>query len=260
MDYPEHMRPYVAEQMRRAYGVKVRQSFQVANRGYSIKRNPEMTPIIINNFNRLSHLRRVIDSLTTRGYENLYVIDNASNYEPLLEYYRDSGVRVFYLDTNVGYTSLWRTPIQKNFVHSYYAYTDSDIEPVPECPDDFVAYFKTVMDRYPQVRKVGFGLKIDDLPDSFALRKSVIDHESKFWGRPLEPGLYEAPIDTTFALYRPGVVGGWWLPAIRTGKPYCARHLPWYADSANPSAEDLYYQSTSSAPTHWTQMEGGGAR
>ena len=55
--------------------------------------------------------------------------------------------------------------------------------------------------------------------------------------------MFRADIDTTFALYRP-------LDrrrhgegrALRTGPPYVARHLPWYLDSSNLSAEDAYYR------------------
>jgi hypothetical protein len=52
--------------------------------------------------------------------------------------------------------------------------------------------------------------------------------------------VYRAPIDTTFALYRAGVPFQM-EPALRTGNPYVARHLPWYQNSARPSAEQRYY-------------------
>ena len=41
-------------------------------------------PVVINNFNRLTMLLKLIDSLETRGYDNLYKIDNASSYPPLM--------------------------------------------------------------------------------------------------------------------------------------------------------------------------------
>ena len=52
--------------------------------------------------------------------------------------------------------------------------------------------------------------------------------------------MFLARIDTTVALYRPGSAFARG-PALRTGWPYLFRHEPWYADSANPSDEDLYY-------------------
>ena len=44
-------------------------------------------PIVINNFNRLGYLKRLIASLESRGYKNIHIIDNNSTYPPLLEYY-----------------------------------------------------------------------------------------------------------------------------------------------------------------------------
>lgn len=257
MDYPASMEPYVREQMCYVAGVGVREDFKVRNRNFSIDSHPEHTPIIINSFNRLGYLRRAVAAMKSRGYENIYIIDNASTYEPLLDYYRSEGLRVFYLDRNVGYLSLWRTKVYQHFIHNYYCYTDPDIEPVEECPSDIVKHFKGLLDRFQDVRKVGFGLKIDDLPEHYALRSDVIEHERQFHVRSVEPGVFFSPIDTTFALYRPKAVGGWWLPALRTGEPYVARHLPWYADSANPTKEDEYYLSTSAAMTHWTDRESG---
>ena len=257
MDYPVEMKPYVRDQMRYVTGAGVGQDFKVEHRNFSIDKHPELTPIIINNFNRLEYLKRTIGGMKSRGYENIYVIDNASTYEPLLEYYRSEGLRVFYLDQNIGYLSIWRTKIQHNFIHNHYVYTDSDIEPAEDCPADFVTHFKGLLDRYRDALKVGFGLKIDDLPEHYALRRQVIDHERQFHVDRLPPREFSASIDTTLALYRPTVVGGWWLPAIRTGEPYVARHLPWYADSSNPTPEELYYQATSTASTHWTQMGDG---
>jgi hypothetical protein len=257
MDYPQHMRPYVEEQMRPVRDVRITQPFKIEHRGYSIRREPLRTPIIINNFNRLTYLRALVDGLRERGYENLYVIDNNSDYEPLLTYYEEADLRVFALDQNVGYLALWRTPIFKEFINSHYVYTDSDIVPSQDCPADIVSHLKEVLDQHPSVKKAGLGLKIDDLPACYALRDKVVAHEGQFWHTPLGPGVFHAAVDTTFALYRPKVMGGWWLPAARTGEPYVARHLPWYSDSKNLTAEESNYLRTSSSSTHWTEAEAG---
>ena len=81
---------------------------------------------------------------------------------------------------------------------------------------------------------------ISDLPDHYRWKQKVIAWESQFWQTRLTPTLlYDAPIDTTFALYRPG--SRYDLSGIRSGFPYLARHHPWYEDSDNPSAEQSYY-------------------
>jgi hypothetical protein len=240
--------------MRQVPGVRVTQDF-VVDRGRGIVARPKTTPIIINNFNRLHYLQRLLAALSARGYENVYVIDNCSTYGPLLQYYKDAGLRVFYLSANVGYLALWTTPVGVSFLGDYYVYTDVDIEPTVDCPDDFIERFFELLSRYSQVGKVGFGLEIDDLPASYGLRDQVVEHERGLLTDIAEPGVYRAPIDTTFALYRPGAAGGSWLPSMRTGSPYLARHLPWYTDSSHPDAEEIYYRKTAQTSSHWTMLD-----
>lgn len=211
-------------------------------------------PIIINNFNRLEYPRRLIDYLTERGYDNIYIIDNHSTYPPLLEWYAKCPYDIIRLKENVGYLSFNKTDIHRMFADRYFVYTDPDVLPAEECPDDFLEHFYRLLQRYPEAAKVGFSLKIDDLPDHFADKKHVIEWEKRFWQKPIEPDVYEADIDTTFALYRPNfpVGSGRWGMRLRTGGRYTARHLPWYIDSANLSDEERYYQSSVKTAAHWS--------
>ena len=87
------------------------------------------------------------------------------------------------------------------------------------------------------------GLRIDDLPAHFALRDDVISWERQFWQVEVEPGVFRADTDTTFAMYRPLDRRHEMFRALRTGPPYVARHLPWYTDSSMPSAEETYYRA-----------------
>jgi hypothetical protein len=92
---------------------------------------------------------------------------------------------------------------------------------------------------HPRATKAGLGIRIDDIPDAYEHKSAVQAWEAKFWLRPLPGSCYDAAVDTTFALYRPG---SWHqLQAVRSGSPYMVRHLPWYADSSAPSPEDRYY-------------------
>lgn len=216
---------------------------------------PKDIPIIINNYNRLEYLQKLISSLKSRGYNNIHILDNNSSYPPLLQFYKNTDVHVIYLDKNWGFRSIWESGIVKKFWNSYYVYTDSDMELSPECPDDFMNHFLGVLERYPNCFKVGFGIKIDDLPDCFRHKEQVIDHETQFWVNEIEPGLYNASIDTTFALYRPytGTSTNSKKMNIRTGFPYLIHHLPWYINSDNLSEEDLYYINSISRSTHWSE-------
>lgn len=211
-------------------------------------------PIVINNFNRVSFLKKQIEDLKNRGYNNVYVIDNSSTYKPLLDYLKSEKIKVFYLDDNVGFLSIWKTIIYEYFKDGYYVYTDSDVIPAAECPDDFIDHFRKLLDKYPEVDKVGFALKINDIPDEFSLKEQVQQHEKQFWEKEVEKDVYEAMIDTTFALYRPKKKGGYWLRSLRTGGNFIALHLPWYSNSKNLSAEDKYYNKNVKTSTHWSQL------
>jgi glycosyltransferase involved in cell wall biosynthesis len=210
-------------------------------------------PIIINNRNHLTYLKRLITSLEKRGYYNLYIIDNNSDYIPLLEYYQTLDYKIHYLDENVGYCALWDTPIFEHFRDQYYVYTDSDVEIVENCPNDFIAVMHYLLNKYKSVDKVGLSLLINDLPDHYLYKSEVINWESKYYELQIEDIAFKAPVDTTFALYRPNSYGGSGkLSALRTNYPYSARHLPWYENSACLSTEQQYYYKNSSTSTHWS--------
>jgi hypothetical protein len=50
-----------------------------------------------------------------------------------------------------------------------------------------------------------------------------------------------APTDTTFALYRKGVIN-YSHSAIRTNRPYTCKHIPWYYTDFNLlNEEEKYY-------------------
>ena len=65
-------------------------------------------PIIINNYNRLTMLKKLIDSLTSRGYTNIVILDNQSTYPPLLEWYAECQFEVIRLPKNYGFKALWK--------------------------------------------------------------------------------------------------------------------------------------------------------
>lgn len=218
--------------------------------------DPKTVPIVINNFNRLTFLQKLIGSLECRGYSNIYIIDNASTYPPLLDYYDRCPYKVFRLEKNIGYLSIWETGIYDMFKKSFYVYTDSDMQIDESCPDDFMARFINVMQEHPMAQKVGFGLRIDDLPDHFKNKDNVLMHEARFWERPVADNLYAAEIDTTFALYRPYCKGkaDRYQETYRTGGRYVIRHLPWYVDSSSMTEEEQYYINSITKSTHWSQQ------
>lgn len=215
--------------------------------GASSKMDFYQTPIYLIVFNRLDALRQLVDWLESSGYKNIHIIDNASTYPPLLQYLKSSPHTVHNMERNYGHLVLWESGEFDDVIdHHNFVLSDCDILPVESCPPDVIARLAEILDRYPNFTKVGLCLRIDDIPDHYALKASVLEWEAPYWNHSLEGrALYEAAIDTTFAYYRPGIKPSdkrWWR-SLRTAMPLAARHLPWYADTSRPTEEDLYYQS-----------------
>ena len=194
-----------------------------------------------------------------KGYDNITIIDNHSSYEPLLKYYDECGCRVIRMSKNYGHSVFYKC-LRFWFARTFkfYCLTDPDLMPVSDCPDDFVELFLRIMRNYPQMPKVGFSLKIDDIPDEYEKKEAVIKWESKWYADEIEAGggtcqLYYAQLDTTFSLQSPAIFTANLVhsySAIRTGFPYQLRHLPWYVTSKNE--EQQYYLNTSkSGINHW---------
>jgi hypothetical protein len=200
---------------------------------------------------------QLIEWLENVGMTNIYILDNNSEYPPLLNYYETCKYKVFRLSENLGHLALWKTNICKMFNKNYYIYTDPDILPCKECPGNFIEFFMLKLNQYKNITKIGFGLRIDDLPDNYKDKQKVIQWEEKFWTAEVEPDIYDADIDTTFALYKP--LTNYYLnhlKAYRTGGKYIARHLPWYENSNNPTEENIFYKANvKPGASHWISPE-----
>ena len=202
---------------------------------------------------RLECLKQLIGRLDQMGYKTLHIVDNASTYQPLLDYYKTLPYPIHRNSENMGHLVMLNSIIADPYVgNEFYAYTDCDVIPAPECPDDFMARFKELLLRHPEYNKVGFGLKTDDLPDHYANKRDVIGWEKQYWNIQIEPGVFIAPIDTTFALVRQGKKVGW-STALRTGPPYVAQHTTWYSDLSNlPDDEEYYIAHANHGISTWT--------
>lgn len=215
---------------------------------------PKDIPIIINNRDRLTYLNMLITSLEKRGYHNIYIIDNASTYPPLLDYYdKECPYMVFRLAKNVGYTALWDTNLIKRFRSNYFVYTDSDIFLPDECPEDIIEVLLSFLKKYPKIHKAGPALAVDDLPKRN--EKKVLESETNFWKiKVLEnPLSYRACIDTTFALHRPWCFKhmGILIPQIRVAGIYTVKHMPWYETEDNMPKDSLYYREHTNSNSSW---------
>lgn len=199
----------------------------------------------INNFNRLTSTQAMVEFLGRVPHCSTSIIDNASTYPPLLEWYDHAPCEVVRLNRNMGHLAPWLSGLAtRGNGADFYAVTDPDLD-LSNCPADLLEVLRLGLERYPERIKAGLGLEIGDLPARFPWRQGVIEHESQFWSRPLDGQFFDASVDTTFALYRTGLdyLGNGWSydPSLRANHPYVARHRPWYLDFLDLDEEERHY-------------------
>jgi hypothetical protein len=211
-------------------------------------------PVFIVNRNRLQAMRALVAWLLAAGTRRIVILDNASDYAPLLAWYQalPAGVNVLLLTENIGPYVLWQQGVHK-VLDTPYVLTDSDIVPASFCPADLIGALAEQLRRHPDARKVGPALRIDDLPDHYGEADTVRKWESQFWERPVAPGVFAAPIDTTFALYPPRAEFSNEPCNLRLGHPYIVEHTPWYVNEAALSDEERHYREHTSATfSNWS--------
>lgn len=218
----------------------------------------DQIPVFIISYNRLSYLSATIVALEKYGISNIHIIDNNSSYPPLLEFYEKCRYDVIRLEENGGHLVFWNNSIFDEYRKDFYIVTDPDIVPIEGCPEDFIERMFNVLRRYPFVKKVGFSLKLDDIPSNSIFSNEAIKWEKQFYKTyDKKSDAYYSIIDTTFALYSPDCISENipFLRAFRLGAPYQANHLPWYKKQDDITEEDVYYSNHKT--NGWWNLAGG---
>jgi hypothetical protein len=198
----------------------------------------EIVPIFINNRNRLSTTRGLIEYLQNVPDALPIIVDNASTYPPLLEWYDHCHVEVVYAERNLGPRAPW---LLRHFMmtrYPYYVVTDSDLS-LMNVPGDVLDMLRSGLEQYPDLVKAGLSLETCDLPQHLQSTLMIQKWEDQFWKKRIEARWWKADVDTTFALYRRGAEWPGIRPALRSDRPYTARHVPWYRIE---SEEERYYE------------------
>ena len=202
----------------------------------------DSVPVYINNYNRLTWPRKMAEYLSQIPNCQVVIVDNASSYPPLLNWYESCPCRVVRLRENLGPYAPWQSHLVEQDACEFYIVTDSDLD-LDRVPLDLLTRLRKGLEDHPGAIKCGLSLEIADLERSdFPLREQVVRWEQQFWLRPLGDGFFDADLDTTFALYHQRRDLGRFLgPALRADRPYTARHLPWYLSASTLTDEDRYY-------------------
>jgi hypothetical protein len=209
---------------------------------------------------RASYAQLCLTALARAGLEPV-VVDQGSTWPGALEWLDviEQGGDALVLRKGNGHPrDLWGyEPFRELCGDDYYMVTDPDVVPSDDCPLDWPARLRDLLDRYPGYRKAGLGLRIDLIPETYQWRDKVISWEQQFWQCPIEPGVFARGIDTTLALYRPLAEGGFVIDgALRTGYPYVADHLSWYEDLDHLTPEiDWYATHAEPGISHWTRKD-----
>lgn len=215
-----------------------------------------MIPIIINNFNRLVWVQSMLEKIAEIPDCYPLIVDNASSYEPLLEWYETRPCEIIRQPGNIGHLGPWSQGIVEKYGKEGYVVTDPDLD-ISGVPTDVLEVLGEGLKRYQHVVKAGLSLEIEDLPDS-PLGNEAKAWERQFW-RCANDGkkFYFAALDTTFALYRGNYLhhNPMFLSGLRAFRPYTARHLPWYMTKENITEEERFYKEHSATTSHWGKHE-----
>lgn len=208
--------------------------------------------------NRLEWPRKMAEFLSDTGC-NVILIDNQSSYPPLLEWYKSCPYKIHMMDTNYGHLVLWKSGLINEYNDQHYILSDPDLS-LDGIPHDYVSTLMRGLTLNPNVIKSALSLEITDLPDN-AYAKQAYDWELKFWQTKNKDGFYRSTADTTFAMYDQDRKWGEFpggnpsndrfFDAVRSDRPYTARHLPWYVTPENMTDEEKYYHMRTN--TYWAQ-------
>lgn len=221
-------------------------------------------PIYINNFNWLTWPKALAEFFADVPQTDVIIIDNASTYPPLLDWYAEEcPCKVVRLEKNGGHHAPWKqsvilpAPVHRAmFGSEFYVVTDADLC-FDGCPKNLLDILIGGFQRLPTANKVGVSLEIDDLPEDSLLGSRARRWEQKFWRNRLDHQFYQAAVDTTFALYAIETPHRKAMQcnqnSLRSDRPYTVRHMPWYLRAGRLTEEQRYYFDSSQCGK-WSQM------
>jgi hypothetical protein len=212
-------------------------------------------PVIINNRNLLTWPKAMVRDLGKwEGIGDIYIVDNGSTYEPLLEWYATNPCKVVMLGENLGHQAPWTSGLVQQLGEPFYAVTDPDLDlyktskrTIPMCLE--------WLQQFPQAGKVGLSLRWDDVPPRSSYYTHVNNYEATRQrnSRVIMAARVDVPIDTTFAVYnrQEYFIGG--VSLLES-----ARHIPWYYSEKERKADkefSQYIASASSASSYKTFLK-----
>ena len=201
-------------------------------------------PVIINNRNLLTWPKAMVRDLSKwEGIGDIYIVDNGSNYEPLLEWYATNPCEVISLGVNAGHQAPWLCGLVQKLGEAYYAVTDPDLDLSKTSKQTIVRCVEWLQE-FPFVGKVGLSLRWDDVPprSSYYTHVNTYEAQRQKSSRIVKAAKVDVAIDTTFAVYnrQDYFIGG--VSLLES-----ARHIPWYYSEKERKADKEFSQYLASA-------------
>jgi len=203
-----------------------------------------MIPVYINNWNILTWVRTMAAYLEKIPEAAIFIIDNNSTYQPLLDWYDRCPYDIIRLPENLGSRHGYNVVLKgsehkRRFGSDFFAFTDADLD-ICGCPPDILEVLQEGHRRHNI--KTGLSIEINDVPETSLTYDGVVIDRC-YWENKLDDMFYDSAVDTTFALYHKDSFE-YDYKAIRSERPYTARHLPWYfTPDTEMSDEEVFMYS-----------------
>jgi len=154
----------------------------------------------------------------------IVILDNDSNYEPLLDWYSTNPCKVIKVK-NCGHLSVWMNEIPKKLGFKNYVVTDPDLN-LSETPKDCLNYLLEKINKN-NYDKIGLSLKNWEVSKDSPYHEFLINWAKTTWNpnSVFNGLLLDQQIDTIFAIYdiNKNPRGN----SCATYLPYSADHIPW---------------------------------
>lgn len=220
------------------------------------------TPVYVPSFNNPTYVVKMLRQLFRYRFNNITIVDSGSNYSKMKDVLgkldSDCVCNVVRLSRNMGPRHIVKSCEFYDSLPELFCLTDPDIAFNENLPVDFMRQLTDLTD-YFKIGKAGFALSLKHRSrmkhDKYLNSKQmgpthIWEWESQFWryklGRlPDGSEVFDAPIDTTFALYNKKYFKpDRFFDAVRVSGNFESEHTPWYQGSVLPAEEERVYQRT----------------
>lgn len=181
-------------------------------------------PVIINNRDLLTWPKAMLEKIKTLDrVGDIFIVDNASTYAPLLEWYETKPCEIVKV-SNLGHTAPWLSGLVDKLGVPY-VLTDPDLG-IDALPNDTLRVLDEKLKEQPELGKIGLGLAWESIGVSSPYFNHLQSYERTRWtkSRVQNDVHVDVVIDTTFALYN---VPRYFIGGGSLSSPYIAEHYPW---------------------------------